>query len=166
MMGGDDVADMTNADVYTTIVATTTERVRELPIKDGQIIFARDEKYGFHRIAMDFKGNRTFYNQITVLESEYERLAIDSPTIGYYFVIGSGIFWRYEDDWIQITEKPENTLFIGVELPELGQAKEDVLYVNKVEREIAVFDSASNEYIVVSDYTREVTSDDINNLFK
>jgi hypothetical protein len=66
---------------------------------------------------------------------------------------------------MQITEKPQEVISIGVELPELGQAKDNVLYVNKVEREIAVFDNASNEYIIVSDRTNEVTNTDIEDLF-
>ena len=59
---------------------------------------------------------------------------------------------------------PDTVLWIDVELPQLGQAKEGTLYVNKAEREIAVFDSASNEYIIVSDYTNEVTDSDIEDL--
>ena len=94
-----------------------------------------------------------------------ERLAIDSPLSGYYFVVDTAVLWFYKDKWIQITEKPNEVVFIGVELPELGQAKEGTLYVNKAEREIAVFDSASNEYVIVSDYTNEVTIEDIEKLF-
>lgn len=158
------MADVTNASAYPTIIATTTERVKELPIKTGQIIFARDEKYGFHRIAMDRADGRIFYNQVTVLESEYDRVAIASPTIGYYFVIKSGVFWKYENDWIPITEKPENILFVGIELPELGQ--ENKLYVNKLEKEISVWNEETGEYITVADYTKEITNEDIENLFK
>lgn len=158
------MADVTNTSAYTTIVATTTERVKELPIKAGQIIFARDEKYGFHRIALDRADGRIFYNQITVLESDYDRVAIASPTIGYYFVIKSGVFWKYENDWIQITEKPENILFVGVELPKLGQ--ENKLYVNKTEKEISIWVEETGEYITVADYTNEILDSDIENLFK
>ena len=93
-------------------------------------------------------------------------MALENPLKGYYFVIGSACLWSYQDEWIQITEKPQEVVFIGVELPELGSAKEGMLYVNKAEREIAVFDSASNEYVIVSDYTNEVTNSDIENLFK
>ena len=144
------------------LVATSSSRIRDLVIKDGQLIFLQD----VGRIAFDFKGKRVFYNQIVELDTEAERLTLDSPLSGYYFVIDTAVLWFYNDEWIQITEKPEEVIFIGVELPELGQAKEGQLYVNKAEREIAVFDSTSNEYIIVSDYTNEVTSEDIDNLFK
>ena len=144
------------------LVATNSPRIRELPIKDGQLIFVQD----LGRIAFDFKGKRVFYNQIIELETEAERLTLDEPMNGYYFVIGSGCLWSYKDGWTQITEKPEEVIHIDVELPQLGQAKEGVLYVNKADKEIAVFDSTSNEYVIVSDYTNECTDADINKLFE
>ena len=149
------------ASTIMSLVATNSPRIRELPIKDGQLIFIQD----IGRIAFDYKGKRVFYNQIVELESEAERLMLDNPLDGYYFVIGSGCLWFYKGGWEQITQKPETVLFIDVELPQLGQAKEGTLYVNKAEKEIAVFDSASNDYIIVSDYKNEVTNEDIENLF-
>ena len=149
------------ANAVMSLVATSSSRIRELPIKNGQLIFIQD----IGRIAFDFKDNRVFYNQIVELETEAERLLLDNPLDGYYFVIGSGCLWFYKDGWSQITEKPQDVVFIGVELPQLGQAKEGMLYVNKAEKEIAIFDSASNDYIVVSDYTNEVTVNDIESLF-
>lgn len=144
------------------LVATSSSRVRELPLKNGQLIFVQD----LGRIAFDYNDKRVFYNQIVELETEAERLLLEEPLDGYYFIIGSGILWFYKDGWTQITEKPESVVCIGVELPQLGQAKEGTLYVNKTEREIAVFDEASNDYIIVSDYTNEVTDADIESLFK
>lgn len=156
-----------NTNSFLSVVATTSERVKELPIKNGQLIFARDEKYGFHRIAMDLKGSRIFYNQITVLESEYDKTALSSPSTGYYFVISSACLYKYQNEtWERLTKEPDEVVFIGVELPELGQAKENVLYVNKAEKEIVVFDGASNEYIIVSDYTNEVSDEDIEKIFE
>lgn len=150
------------ANTIMSLVATNSPRIRELPIKDGQLIFVQD----LGRIAFDFKGKRVFYNQIMELETEAERSMLDDPHDGYYFIISTGCLWFHKDGWTQITEKPEEVVHIGVELPQLGQAKENVLYVNKAEKEIAVFDSASNEYVVVSDCTRGVTDEDIENLFK
>ena len=155
------MSDTTNKSVLS-LIATKSSRVKDLIIKNGQLIFIQD----LGRIAFDFNGKRVFYNQIVELETEVERLTLDSPLSGYYFVIDTGVLWFYKDEWIQITEKPEEVVCIDVELPALGQAKEGVLYVNKAEKEIAVFDSASNEYVVVSDRTKEVTDDDIENLFK
>lgn len=155
------MADTTTKSVLK-LVATTSSKIKDLIIQDGQLIFLQD----VGRIAFDFKGKRVFYNQIVELGTEVERLTLENPLSGYYFVIDSGVLWYYQNEWVQITEKPEQVVFIGVELPELGSAKEGMLYVNKAEREIAVFDSASNEYIIVSDYTHEVLDSDIENLFK
>ena len=149
------------ASAVMSLVATNSSRIRELPLKNGQLVFIQD----LGRIAFDYNDTRVFYNQIVELESEVDRLTLNEPLNGYYFVYGTGCLWFYKDGWTQITEKPANVVQIDVELPQLGQAKEGVLYVNKTDREIAVFDSASNEYIVVSDYTNEVTTEDIEKMF-
>ena len=148
------------------LVATTSSRIRDLIIKDGQLIFLRD----IGRIALDFKGQRVFYNQIVELATESERLTLENPLSGYYFVIDSACLWFYqeghqgEDGWTQITEKPKEVIFIGVELPELGQ--ENKLYVNKSVKEISIWDEETNSYIAVSNYTHEVSDTDIESLFK
>lgn len=155
------MADTTNTKNVLSVVATKSSRVRELPIKDKQLVFIQDSG----RIAFDFNGKRVFYNQIVELETESARITLDSPLPGYYFVIDTAVLWFYKDGWEQITSRPDNVLFIGTELPELGQAKEGALYVNKVDKEIAVFDNVLNDYIVVSNKTTEATDDDIENLF-
>ena len=145
------------------VVATTSGRVRELPIKDGQLIFVQD----MGRVAFDFKGNRVFYNQITQLATEKERAALANPLNGYYFVLETACLWSYENKWIQITTPPEERIFIGAELPEVGQAKEDNLYVDTTNKEISIWDETTNEYVVVADKTDvdTVTIEDIDALF-
>lgn len=155
------MADTTNTRSVLSLIATKSSKIKDLIIKNGQLIFIQD----LGRIAFDFNNTRVFYNQITELNTEAERLALDSPLDGYYFVIDTAVLWFYQNGWLQITEKPEEVISIGVDLPELGQAKENMLYINKAEREIAIFDSASNDYIIVSDYTKEVTNADIEDLF-
>lgn len=149
------------ANAVMSLVATSSSRIRQLPIKNGQLVFIQD----LGRIAFDYKDKRVFYNQIVELETEADRLLIEDPLSGYYFVIGSACLWFYKDGWTQITERPDDILFIGVELPQLGQAKEGTLYINKAEKEIAVFDSEENDYIIVSNYTKEATAEEIKNLF-
>lgn len=153
------MADTTTKSVMS-LIATTSSRIKDLIIKDGQLIFIQD----LGRIAFDFKGQRVFYNQIVELDTEAERLALESPLDGYYFVIDSACLWFYQSGWIQITEKPEEILFIGTELPELGQ--QDKLYIDTDDREISVWDEETDTYIAVSNYTEEVTDADIDSLFK
>lgn len=142
------------------ICATTSGRVKDLPIKDGQLIFVQDKC----RIAFDFKGTRKFYNQIDIIETDDERKELESPEQGkYYFVINTAVLWRYQDGWVQLTTQPKDVLFIGTELPELGSEK--TLYVNKEDKVISVWDESSKEYVDVACYTEDVTDEDINNLF-
>lgn len=141
------------------VIATSSSRLRDLLIRDNQLIFIRD----LGRIAFDSQGKRVFYNQIVELESEADRLSLVNPIQGYYFVIGSACLWFYKDGWTQITERPEEVLFVGVEFPELGQ--EGKLYIDTDDREISVWNEETDEYITVSNYTEEVTDQDIIDLF-
>lgn len=145
-----------------TVIATTSDRVKDLVIKNGQLVFIQDKG----RIAFDFKDKRTFYNQIIELNTEHERSSLESPSSGYYFIIESATLWSYENEWIQITTPPEDIVFIGTELPSLGKGQ--TLYVDKDDKQISVWDEATNEYIVVADKSEEidtVTENDINALF-
>lgn len=148
----------TTAKTVMSLVATTSSRIMDLVIKDGQLVFIRD----LGRIAFDFKGERTFYNQIVELEYEAERQALVSPLSGYYFVIDTAVLWFYKDGWIQITEKPKEVIFVGVELPELGQEK--TLYVNK-NGGISVWDDDTEQYLLVADKNEYVSESDIDALF-
>lgn len=141
------------------VCATTGGRVKDLPIKDGQLVFVQDK----HRVAFDFKGKRVFYNQIEEIATEVERKSTIPKNGGYYFVIDTAILWTYQDKWIQLTTRPEDIVFIGTEIPELGKA--NTLYVNKKSKEISVFDEQTGRYIIVADCTNEVTNEDIEMLF-
>ncbi len=141
------------------VIATSSSRIRDLIIRDNQLILIRD----LGRIAFDSQGKRVFYNQIVEVESEAERLALVNPISGYYFVVGSACLWHYKDEWTQITGKPQEVLFVGVELPELGQ--EGKIYVDTDDREISVWDEETDKYITVSNYTEEASSEDIESLF-
>ena len=155
------MADTTTTKSIMSLIATSSSRIRDLVIKDGQLIFIQD----LGRIAFDFKGKRVFYNQIVELNTEAERLALDSPLDGYYFVIDSACLWFYKGGWQQITEKPQEIVFIGVELPELGQ--ENKLYVTTEEGKecISVWDEDSDEFKVVANKTYSLTSEEVIALF-
>lgn len=154
------MADMTSTKSVLKLVATTSSKIRNLTIADGQLVFL----YDIGRIAFDYRGTRVFYNQIVELQTEADRLALEEPLGGYYFIIGSGCLWCYRDEWIQITGKPESIEFIDVELPDLGQ--ENKLYVNKTEQDISVWDEETNQYIKVANYTMDATEEDIEKMFE
>lgn len=145
------------------VCATTGSHLPDISIKDGQLIFVQD----LHRIAFDFNGKRVFYNQIEEIESEQERVAFASPESGqFYFVIETAVLWTYRDGWIALNSSPEDVLFIGVEMPELGSSKK--LYVNKENKEISIWDENSGGYLVVANKSeiKPITNEDIDSLFE
>lgn len=141
-------------------VATTSSRVSELTIKDAQLIFVRDKQ----RVALDWNGVRTFYERVTILQTDDERQALAEPIAEhFYFVIGTAVLWFYGTEWIPVTNPPQQYLFIGTKLPEFGS--ENTLYADKKKKQISVWDAETQSYIVISDYTNEITIDDIGDLF-
>ena len=142
------------------VVATYSSNLPNLAIKNGQMIFAPDSQ----KIALDFNDKRVFYNQIIILQTETNRTAILAPVNGlFYFVIENAVLWTYQDQWIQITRPPEQIVFIGVELPELGSSK--TVYIDKTKKNVSVWDDNLQSYIVVADKTEEITEEDIQSLF-
>lgn len=154
------MADLTSKTILS-VCATISSKVKNLVIKDGQLIFIHDT----NKIALDYNGKRTFYNQITEIESEAERQSLLAPISGnYYFVVDTAVLWTFNGGWKQLTTPPEEIVFIGTdELPELGQKK--TLYVSKSQKNISVWDEETKSYVAVADYTNEATADDIKNLF-
>ena len=107
------------------IVYTTSNRLDELTIEDGQIIFAVDTR----TVYMDMKNKRTSYSTIFVFETDAERLAMENPAKGFYFVEETSVVWRYKTQWIQITQSGLNPIVFGEEVssfPERGM--EGTLY--------------------------------------
>lgn len=158
------MADTTTTKSVLSLVATTSERVKDLVIKSGQLIFVQD----LGRIAFDYKDKRKFYNQIEELDTELARQTLESPVNGaYYFVVEKAVLWTYRNNtWVQLTTPPEEIVFIGTEFPELG--KEQTLYTNTTDgnEHIAVWVDEENGYKVVADKTQMISEEDINLLFK
>lgn len=154
------MADLTTKPVLS-VCATVGSKLSDLTIKDGQLTFVRDK----HRIALDFGGKRTFYNQIEELATEGARTSMLAPVTGlFYFVIETAVLWTYQNGWVQITTPPKDIVFFGTELPELGVTK--TLYVDTANKEISVWDETSSSYIVVADKAEMLTADDIDALFQ
>lgn len=157
------MADTTTKQVLS-IVATTSERIKDLVIKNGQLIFCHD----IGRIAFDYKDKRKFYNQIEEIDTEKTRQELESPVNGvYYFIIETAVLWTYSNDkWVQLTSKPEEIVFIGTEFPELGV--EQTIYANTTDgnEHIAVWSDELGDYKVVADKTQTISSNDIALLFE
>lgn len=154
------MADVGTTKTILSVCATVASRLQDLEIKNGNLIFVQDK----HKIALDYGGKRVFYNQIEELATEAERVSILAPVTGsYYFVINTAVLWTYQNGWIQVTTPPEEIVFIGTEMPELGSVK--TLYVNKLKKTISVWDADTNQYIIVADTKEAVSESDIDSLF-
>lgn len=98
------------------------DKVNQLPIEDGQLIFVRDAR----EIYLDVNGERTSYSQIMVLMDEAHREGL-RPVTGFYFVASTNVLWRYDRQWIQLTSAPQECVQFTDELPSNGVEK--TLYV-------------------------------------
>lgn len=154
------MADTSTIKTILSVCATVASRLQDLEIKNGNLIFVQDK----HKIALDYGGKRVFYNQIEELATEAERVAILAPVTGsYYFVVDTAVLWTYQNGWVQVTTPPEEIVFIGTEMPELGSVK--TLYVDKLNKSISVWDADTNQYIIVADTKEAVSESDIDSLF-
>ena len=141
-------------------IGTTASRLPDLPIKNGQLIFMHD----VGKIALDFKDKRTFYNEIVTLQTDEQRKKLENPIKGsFYFVVDTSVLWTYQTEWKQLTSSPQEVLFIGIELPELGSANK--LFVNTEKQNISVWDEKINSYRIVSDTTKSISNEEIDQLF-
>ena len=113
---------------------------------------------------MDINGNRKFLNQINIVDTDEERTSLGEPIDGlFYFVKETAVLWFYSSEWIQISSKPKDILYIGNTLPELGS--DGKLYIDKKSKSISVWDDEQKKYVCVGDSTASVSLDDIDTLF-
>ena len=144
------------------IVVDQASKLSDLAIGHQQIIFIEDKK----KIALDFDGKRTFYNHVEVLKTENERKELTAPESGFfYFVVGTATIWFYNEKWIRATAPPEEIVFIGTSLPELGS--ENTLYVNKKigEEGISVWDVETQSYKIIAEKVKAISLSKIGKLF-
>lgn len=142
------------------VVVTNANKLPDLSIKEAQLIFISDMR----KIALDLNGKRTFYNEIVMLQTEQERMSLTPIVDLYYFVIETTVLWVYRSTgWVQLTSKPEEIIYIGASLPELGS--ENKLYVDKNEKTISIWDNETQKFEPVSDYTKSIEENEIINLF-
>lgn len=150
----------TNKTIMSVVVSDQATKLSDFAIGDKQLIFAKDKRL----IAVDFNGTRSFYNQIETLTTESERQTLETPVEGlFYFVLGTATLWTYNSGWICITTPPQEVIFIGNVLPEIGS--ENTLYTNKESKEISIWDVETQSYVVVANKMEEISEDDIDAWF-
>lgn len=110
------------------VVSTTSDRLGQLSVDYGQLIFVRDTR----ELYFDHQQGRISYSQIIILETEEQRVNMRSPVNGFYFVKNTGVIWRYDNGWISITNPPSELIeFLPKNsFPQIG--KENVLYIDGI----------------------------------
>lgn len=155
------MADSTTTPILS-VCATISDNVKNLVIKNGQLIFVQDAG----RIALDYNNKRTFYNQIIELESDAERVSLLAPIAGkYYFVIETAVLWRYDTGWKQLTFPPEEIVFIGTEMPELGKKNKIYIDTSDGNEHVAVWDENKDEYHIVANRIYSLTPEEVKEMF-
>lgn len=153
---------MTDINNFLSVVATADERLKNLEVKDGQLIFVQDKP----QIAFDFNGQRIIYRQIIPLETDEMRLSLLAPIQKFfYFVEETNILWFYRNGWIALTSNSNDIFVIGTadEIPEIGQAGK--LYANRTYKNISIWDNSTQKYEIVADKTESISDEVIKALF-
>lgn len=126
-------------------IATTSEKLKDLQIKSGQLIFSMDDRI----IYLD-TDIRTSFAQIITVPNEDTRIHLVKPVSGFYFVNQTKILWQYQSDtdiWTKLTESPKEQIVFSKrkDFPVIGE--EGILYVDDY---IYKWDSLNKEYIKLS----------------
>lgn len=156
------MADLVVTNNPVSVIVTTYSNLGTLPPKDGQMILVKDKGMS----VFDYDGKRTFYHDIEIINSEANRKAMLAPIDKkFYFVLDTAILWVYIDNaWKQLTHNPEEILYIGITLPEIGEVGR--LYVDRSNKRMAVWNDTTNKYEDVANYSGTATESDIIALFE
>ena len=122
------------------VVSTTSERLGQLSVDSGQLIFVKDTR----QLYFDHKQEgRILYSQIIILENDSQRENMKTPVHSFYFVKETGIIWRYDGTWFAVTNPPSERIeFLPKELfPIVG--KTNMLYIDGVK----IYRWLENEYV-------------------
>ena len=109
-------------------IATTSDKLSNIDIKMGQLIFSMDER----AIYLD-TDVRTSFKQIITLAKEQLRQNLTSPVTGFYFIKDTKVLWNYESGvWTQISGGvPKEQLYFMSRENFPVQGEEEILYVDK-----------------------------------
>ena len=129
------------------IYITTSDRLPDLTVKDGQLIFVKDVK----KIYLDYGSLRTEYSVLQTVDTEKDRENMDSPAEGFYFVEETSRMWWYKNKWVPITPSNLEPVFIGDydSFPTIG--RENTLYVT--EDGTYIWSNKLNDYLLVASKT-------------
>ena len=87
-------------------VYTTSAKMNDLPVEDGQIIFVPE----LSTIAMDLYGQRFYYQMIKSFDTDAQRIATPFPIIGFYWVEETETLWRWNQRWTKVSSSNDSSV--------------------------------------------------------
>ena len=122
-------------------IATNQNKLAEIPIKDGQVIFARDEQV----IYLDSNSKRYSFKNILTIDTEVNRETTVALEGCFYYVKESKLIYRYEDSQWNCLNSSEIIFNDRESFPQTGDPTK--LYVS--ENAIYKWDGIAQQYIKV-----------------
>ena len=106
-------------------ISTSSDKIPEIEVKAGQVIFSKDDRV----IYLD-TNVRTAYRQIIEIDTDLQRTSLAIPLKGFYFVKSTNVLWRYDTEWVALTESPKQQIVFArrAEFPSVGD--ENTLYID------------------------------------
>ena len=98
-------------------IYTTSARLNDLPVENGQIIFVPDVS----TIALDTHGQRSYFQTIRNFETDAERLAMAFPVQGFYWVEETQTLWRWNSRWTSISASNRSAVIEGEKTTDFPQ---------------------------------------------
>lgn len=135
------------------VYSTTSDKLSELPVVSGQLIFLSD----LNKLYLDLDNRRLAYNVISTLELDADRASMDVPQEGYYFIEETATMWWYKDKWVQITNAtPKTSCYIYAnsvsDFPSLGNDRQFYVAKDSIYR----WDELTKTYVCLSSGNTQV----------
>lgn len=112
---------MNEKEVFQLIYVSDLSKLNDVPEAFGQLIIVDDGNT--RKIYYDGDNGRIQFTGIIItLETEAQRVAMQNPPQGFYFISETLILWNYgENGWKNITTPPDGQIVFD-SLPQTGEA--------------------------------------------
>ena len=122
-------------------IATNHDKLAEIPTKDGQVIFSRDEQV----IYLDSESNRVAFKNILIIDTEANRAQTVAIEGCFYYVEDSKLIYRYKDSQWNCLNSTEIIFNDRNAFPQIGDAAK--IYVTK--NSIYKWDAETEDYVKI-----------------
>ena len=113
---------MGEKEVFQLVYVSDKSKLNEVPVIFGQLIIVDDGNT--RKIYYDGDNGRIQFTGIIItLETEAQRVALQNPPQGFYFINETGVLWNYGDEgWVNITTPPSGQISFD-NMPTVGESE-------------------------------------------